>query len=34
LNRLGESFSFERERARQNLQVVEILHAGIGDAEF
>jgi len=33
LNRVGESFSFECERARQNLQVVEILHAGIGDSE-
>src|SRR5207244_2523705 len=34
LNRLGESFSFESERARQDLQIVEILHAGIGDSEF
>ena len=34
LNRLGESFSFERKRSRQDLQIVEILHAGIGDSEF
>ena len=34
LNRLGESFSFEPERSRQDLQIVEILHAGIGDSEF
>src|SRR2546426_9113758 len=34
LNRLGESFSFESERARHDLQIVEILHAGIGDSEF
>src|SRR5580704_15443048 len=34
LNRLGESFSFESERARQDLQIVEILHASIGDSEF
>src|SRR5260370_12256666 len=34
LNRLGESFSLERERSRQDLQIVEILHARIGDSEF
>ena len=34
LNRLGKSLSFESERARQDLQIVEILHAGIGDSEF
>jgi len=34
LNRFGESLAFEGEGARQNLQVVKILHAGIGDAEF
>src|SRR5207249_10090623 len=33
LNRLGEGFSFECERARQYLQIVEILHACIGDSE-
>ena len=34
LNRLGENFSFELERSRQDLQVVKILHAGIGNSEF
>ena len=34
MNRLGESFSFEREHAGQDLQIVEILHAGLGDSEF
>jgi hypothetical protein len=34
LNRLGENFPFEGERSRQDLQIVEILHAGIGDSEF
>jgi hypothetical protein len=34
LNGLGECFPFEREHSRRDLEVVEILHAGIGDSEF